>query len=429
MEKIPPKEFLIKEHAVHAQMIYNSSIWQQLPHILVYPLKGHALGILIVFSLILWVVTANIFGFPALIIVGSWSLKYTYHILERTMLGDSVPPMFDFNMWNVTNQRPLLQIFYFLIIFIVFSFLKQHLGIIIATIFLISGIFFIPASAVMISLENSLFSAINPFKLIILAKKIGRDYFIIVFLFGCIIGIPMLGINSLTSIVLTFYLFMMTFHLLGFLVFHSRDALGIDAHFSPEKEQAEQEKEHDRQFEKLLDDLYWLHRREDRRKEAVGLLFQRLPELGVGDDITIYHQLFVRLMDWEDKIVALALGKFYLSLLIKKQQIAVAFEIYQTCFEASENFKLGTPSEFFPLAQKAYQQKKYPIALDLVQKFLERHPNHPDVIATKFLKIQLLAEHFNQLNAAKLIMKQLLEYRKHLLYPEIKRYALFLTKL
>ncbi|EDN69639.1 hypothetical protein BGP_0831 [Beggiatoa sp. PS] len=37
MKKTLPKQFQIKEHTVHAQMIYNPSVLQQLPYILKTP--------------------------------------------------------------------------------------------------------------------------------------------------------------------------------------------------------------------------------------------------------------------------------------------------------------------------------------------------------------------------------------------------------
>jgi len=111
-----PQKFILKEHAAHARMIYNPSLWQQLPHILAYPLKGHALPLLIissvVFSMILNSIFQSLLGIYALMTFLSLTLKYAYIVLEKTSFGYAVAPMLTFDMWNSSNQRPLKQLFF-----------------------------------------------------------------------------------------------------------------------------------------------------------------------------------------------------------------------------------------------------------------------------------------------------------------------------
>jgi hypothetical protein len=49
-------------------------------------------------------------------------------------------------------------------------------------------------------------------------------------------------------------------------------------------------------------------------------------------------------------------------------------------------------------------------------------------VALQLLKAQILAEHCDRVNEAKVIMSQLLERKPHNLYPEIRKYAIFLAK-
>ncbi|RKZ72910.1 MAG: hypothetical protein DRR16_33580, partial [Candidatus Parabeggiatoa sp. nov. 3] len=257
-KKTPPKQFQIKELAVHARMIYNSSVLEYVPYLLIYPLQGHALPLIIIFSLILWITLGNMLGLAAFMIIIPGTLKYAYGVLEQTILGYATPPALTFDMWNWANQRPVKQLFYLLFIFGIFQIIQTKVGNIPAYLFLAIGIFLTPASAAVIANQNNLLAALNPLKLFILVKEIGMIYILISLLFGLVVlfslpiflGIPLLGgiipqfgwrVNNgfllLLIVMLDFYLLIMMFHLLGFVIYHRRDALGFEAVFSPEREE------------------------------------------------------------------------------------------------------------------------------------------------------------------------------------------------
>jgi outer membrane protein assembly factor BamD (BamD/ComL family) len=124
----------------------------------------------------------------------------------------------------------------------------------------------------------------------------------------------------------------------------------------------------------------------------------------------------------------LAQAQHYLTLLVQQKRLSQALAIYQACFELDAHFKPKQPNQILPLAATAYQEKRYPLALHIVQYFTTRHPNHPDTIAVQLFTAKLLTEQFRRFDEAKAIMAQLLKYQEHSLYPEIKKYAAFLVK-
>ena len=422
----------LKEHVTHARMIYNSSLWQQLPHILAYPLKGHALPLLIISSVVLSMtlnsLIQSILGVFALMTFLSLTLKYAYMVLEMTAFGYAVPPMLTFDMWNSSNQRPLKQLFFLMIIFTIYRWVQNFAGNIPALFMLAFGILLTPASAVIIATENSLFHALNPWKLILLAKRVGMVYLFISLLFNLPVLLMILlfqGFPPLFCITGAIYLLIMTFHLLGFVIYHHRDSLGLTVSFSPEIEAEAEEKEQIKQLGNVLYEVHVLTSG-GRIKKAIEELFAKLPDL--GDTLDINEKLFARLSLWEEKEIVLAQGQHYISLLIQKKRLSEALKIYQSCFDMSAHFEPKKAFQTLPLATIAYQEKRYSSALQLVQKFSIRCPNHPDNIAIKLLNAKLLGEHFNDYEKAKVIMLQLLELKKHPLYPEIRKYALFLAK-
>ncbi len=446
-KKTPPKQFKIKEHATHARMIYNPSVLQQLPYIIIYPLQGHALPLIIIFSLILWITLGNMLGLAAFMIIMAGSLKYAYGVLEQTILGYATPPALTFDMWNSANQRPVKQLFYLVFIFGIFQILQTQVGNLPAYLFLVIGIFLTPASAVVIANQNNLLAALNPLQLFFLVKQIGVTYILISLLFALVVlfslpifpGIPLIGwllpqfgwrVNNgfllLLIVMLDFYLLLMTFHLLGFVIYHRRDSLGFEAVFSPEREEEAQQQAKDKQFEELLDEIYWLTKQQGKQQEAVETLLAKLPAL--EDKLDSHQRFFERVSLWETKKVALVHGQYYLRLLNRKKQLAKAFAIYQACLTLNSQFKVKNPYQILPLAKQASQEKQYSLALSLLQDILSRYPEHPDSIELKLLMAKLLGERFERFEEAKTIMAELLENKAHRLYPDIKKYATFLVK-
>jgi hypothetical protein len=446
MKKTPPKQFEFKEQAPHARMIYNSSLLQQLPYILIYPLQGHALPLIIIFSFLLWITLGNALAVVLFFTMIAGTLKYAYSVLEETMLGYAMPPPLTFEIWSPTNLRPVKQLLYLLLIFGIASLIQTYAGNLLALLFLIFGIFFMPASAVIIANQNNLLAALNPLKLSVLIYQIGISYLVISFLFtlnvvlslpiflmmplvGQIlpeIGLTINGFFLLLLIMLDMYLLLMVFHLLGFVVYHRRDSLGFEVVFSPEREEEAQQQAQNKQIEILLDEIYWLTRQQGQEQAAVELLLAKLPEF--NERLDIQHRLFERTCVWETKQVALVHGQYYLNLLLQKKQFAIALTVYQTCLTLDAQFEPKTPYQILPLAKQACQEKQYPFALSLLEKFLAHYPNHVDNVEAKLLMAQLLAEQSRQVKEAKVIMASLLKEKEHRLYPQIKKYALFLAK-
>jgi len=81
-----------------------------------------------------------------------------------------------------------------------------------------------------------------------------------------------------------------------------------------------------------------------------------------------------------------------------------------------------------PLAMQAYKEHLYQLTLQMTKDFENLYPEHDDIIAIAFLRIQAFTELGQYVDAITAI-KQLLEYKKHPLYPDIKAHAILLMKL
>jgi len=446
MKKRPPKHFTIKEQAVHARMIYNSSLLEQLPYILIYPLRGHALPLLIIFSFLLWLTLGSMTRIVLFFTMLAGTLKYAYGVLEDTMLGYSTPPPLTFERWNPTNLRPVKQLLYLIFIISTTYMLQDFGGDRLALSFFAWGIFFMPASAIIIANQNSLSAALNPLMLFVLVYKIGSKYLLVTLLFALNLmlslpifllmplvnmTLPKIGLEInvfllLLLVMLDMYLLLMIFHLLGFVVYHRRESLGFEVVFSPEQEEEAQQQAQNKQVEALLEEVYWLSRQRGQEQNAVELLLVKLPEF--DDRIDIHQQIFERTCLWETSKVALVDGRYYLNLLLQKKQLSTALAVYQTCLSFDPQFAPKTSYQILPLAKQAYRERQYSFTLSILENFLTDYPTHVDSVDAKLLMAQLLAEHFKQIKKAKAMMALLLKEKEHRLYPEIKKYARFLVK-
>jgi len=406
-------------------MIYNSSLLKQLPQILLYPLRSYSLFVLIIFSILLYILFAAFspLAIFALIIIPSWFLKYAYAVLDHTIQGYDSPPEMGEEVWFFTNQRPLKQLFYMALIIIITFYTSPY--------FLILGVLLLPASAVIIATQNSLFMALNPLTLILFVKYIGYQYFIISVIFFLPLIALYLFIKStgfilgLLSMTLLLYLIIMGFHALGFVVYHRRDILGLTVSVSPEREEAEQQEEKRQRLEKLLDEVYLLAGA-DKPKRALIVLFAGLGEL--NDDLDLNEYLFERFLLWQKKPVALGFGKHYINLLVRQKDFEKAFKVCRTCTDIDPKFQLDKPAAILPLATHAYQEHRHQLILQLTEKFEKLYPEHQDIIAVSFLRAKALTE-LGNLKEAIIIIKQLLEHKNHPLYIDIKKQAIFLMKL
>ena len=128
MIKQSQRQSSLAKRSIPLRMIDNPSVWQQLPAILIYPLQGHALPLIVIFSLMLWIGLQTPLGIPTFAIILSWSFKYAYGVLEHTLLGYATPPMLTLELWNPTQQRPLKQLFYLLLVFAISEYLEKVMG-------------------------------------------------------------------------------------------------------------------------------------------------------------------------------------------------------------------------------------------------------------------------------------------------------------
>ena len=105
--------FRLRDPVADQRMVDTPSLLAYLPQIVRYPLSGHALAALLLFTGMLWLGLQNITGIALLAIASPWVFHYAQAVIERTSIGQATPPAFGGDMiylGSLSALRPLVGI-------------------------------------------------------------------------------------------------------------------------------------------------------------------------------------------------------------------------------------------------------------------------------------------------------------------------------
>jgi hypothetical protein len=209
--------------------------WERIPRFFTYPARIEILIFLTVVSILSLgaIVSKMLF-----ILLAFSVLKYGYVILKQTAEGNLSIPTVSANDLSKGNKLPFQQILVFLLmLFIVERAFSIGFGIgVIAFLFILLTL---PASVMVIALEENIFKAINPLILSTIIVRIGGAYFVFyafLLLFfvgsGIIEGLlapflptPLLIIGA---VFISSYFTLIMFNLMGYVIYQYHEALGFE---------------------------------------------------------------------------------------------------------------------------------------------------------------------------------------------------------
>lgn len=214
--------------------------WRRLDKTFRYPFSLEALifiigtSILNVFLMILPGIWSIIFQ----LMVTSAFIKYCFVCLQSTALGDMKPPsMVESYNDGILSLLKLLFVFLgiFGMCFLAFKYLGINLGAFIS-VFLVCAL---PASLIILAIDDSPLSAINPIKLGWIIKSIGLGYGVLLaFIMMMSSSVAVLssvfaeGFSIFSSIIQSFissYYTVVMFHMMGYMIFQYQSKLGFAA--------------------------------------------------------------------------------------------------------------------------------------------------------------------------------------------------------
>ena len=414
--------------------------WQQLPKVFTYPANGDSLVKIVAFGV----------GGPLLKFLplgGIWFslcwlgfMAYCFGILERTARGHLVAAEVYHQERTDRDYRPLKQIAILILFFALVGFAKLKMGDVAAQVALFAISLALPASIMVLALEERLGSALNPLKILGTMAGIGLPYLALcAFLFllmesgSLLAGLLARVLPALPALIaaqlVTMYFMVSMYYLMGYALFQNHEALGIDVQV--EKADAQRALEKASGAKGVADVL---------GPETRGLVADgKLAEASVRiedrlrkewDNNKLHDQYAkVLLLEGNAKAITKHVNE-YVPKLVREKKVARAVEVYEAARKAVPDLLIADSTIIVPLAQQATDLRRDTTAFELLRGFDKRFPESPDIPAAYMLAAKILLEKQNDYAmAGKIFAHVARKYPQHPFAAEATRYAEVATKM
>jgi hypothetical protein len=419
-------ELLYRDEAADRRMAERGRLVEYLPWILRYPLSGHALPALLLFTGLVWIGAQNLMGVVLLGLVSPWILHYAEAVIDRTAMGQSTPPQFGGDMiflGSVRAFRPVVGV-----------------GLVAAAAFalgwddpvrlalvLVTGALLFPAFLLVLAVENRLVAALNPLRLLAVMAGVGPAYLgVCAVLALATAGATLVsGAASMAATLLvSMYAFVLTCHLLGYVAYHRAERLGLSVRTPAVTDESRRMEEQNERLARVLRGVDAALAQGDSR----GAWGAVCAEPGGPADPRLFHEeLFEQMQRRRRPELVHAQGQRLISLLIREKRIARALEIAETCYDTHRAFDTAEPAEAVILAEAALQLKREGLFERLTHDAAGRYPDHPAAVSLAFLAAKFWYEQRRDAARARSLIEPLLGHTAHPQHRQIAAYARALT--
>jgi hypothetical protein len=409
------RDLRLQDPEANARMVASPSLWRYLPSILLYPLRGYALGVVLVMGLLFWMFDlAGIYAAAMGPITLGWLTIYLFMIVEDTALGHAIAPQLGTEVLGHSDYgRILMVIGFWLVIGALGGYLRRN-GIPHGyEICMLVGMLLFPAFLVTVALAGSVWSALNPVELMKFIYRTGRGYLLAVTLL-CISYVLIAAVTgvvpSLLAHMATIYFLVMSAHLVGFVTYHRHERLGLDVMVERPTEArarlAAQQRQLDATLQQaiaLLETRGWDAARELLRREPTGLV-----------DVRLYHEeLYEALRLRRQYDLSLVEGKQLIRCLVMQKRLDRALDIYEQCLDVNRIFEPEPLGDCVALAEAAFRAKRWSMLETIAADVPPRHPGSVEAVTLQFLRARFLAEIRKQDGQALSILTPLVTQTEH----------------
>lgn len=211
--------------------------WQQLPQLLTKPFNSGSILFILVFALVLSLLPPNKFGLILLLLTMLPIVEFMFDSMERMAGGDELPKKITkyLEVKNISIVAKLVIAYGLSILILVEIYaLNASLGLIISGLVILG----LPASLIILMMEKSIFSMLNPVKVFFIVRLFASAYFLlyafmltiasIVVLSSAIFSGGSTGILESTFVTaLLLYLTLVAFLMAGYLVYQYHHELNF----------------------------------------------------------------------------------------------------------------------------------------------------------------------------------------------------------
>lgn len=341
--------------------------WRKIPEIHKYPLNSSGIAAIICTALAQMI--ALRYGSFLAMILNLAILLYCFTALSETARGDMEAPSF----MNVFSDD-IGAIFSLLGIYIVLGILLgavfSFFGIGIGSLFMVAIIAAVPAIVMLLAIERSFLAALNASKIIRLMSTCGISYFVML-MFVILLSGSMSAVSSLyigdsfsfwvffSSAIFNYYL-IVTFHVMGYMVYQNSNALDFDT------KESSREVVTARTDQKMAEMEVEILLKTGRYKKAT----ERYAHLLKSNlDHVFYWKRYAQLIT-ETRNVS-AIEKFadrYFEFLIEKEERMELSLTYQKFIKIVPTLNLKKTETIFAVANALSEVNKHSLVVLLLQK-------------------------------------------------------------
>ena len=394
--------------------------WNRLREITRYPAHMSAMITIVMLAL------GNLaiflpFGRILVLLVTVAGYRYAFECLRATANGTMEPPEL---MQSTDGSLGWKQI-WLMLIFIAIGIIGIGLfGPKLGMVLLLFLGFCLPGATMSLAMDESLSGALNPAKWIAIFTRIGWPYLAVVGLclviltsqnYAAAMAAKVLPLFLAVIVIgiISNYALVMTFHLMGYLIYQYHDDVGFEP-VAPQMLRPLAKLDPDQD---LLDEVTAFVR-DGKPENATELLRGHLRSRGGTPAVHTQYRKLLRLAD--DRAELLRHGQEYLNILMAQDKTRPALELLRECQLIEPTFSPTDSAEISQLAKLAAQGGQPELALRLLSGFHKRFPKSKDIPQNYLLVATLLHERMNQDEKARSVLTYLkANFADDALIPEI----------
>ncbi len=337
-------------------------------------------------------------------------VQYAFVLVDASARGQPEPPNLDAITLNpLYDRRPACLLLAGFVLWGVNGSVQRELGDGASYALIAAALVLAPAAIASMAATGRAASAVNVEYLIGVVVALGRYY--LAALAG--IGLITLAAISITAwdwpmplrIAAWLYLYFLSAHLLGVMVYQGRDRVGFQPDKSPERDAEVEQARQLHARKACLSQIY------ETKAQSTDESLRRLHACAAQapDPLVAEGWFFEQLISWPDAAMALAFGRPYIDHLMRLQQADVALEVCQACLALEPRFRPAQASDTIALAQTAERLNHYTVAAQLLSDFTTRFPQDPAAPAALLSHATLSFRPTGQPTAAFASMRLLLQ--------------------
>lgn len=403
--------------------------WERLRPMLAYPLQSEALLTITLLAVLRLLGYLPGVGFILNIVIAAATLKYAAEVLSSTANGQMEAPNGygtpDSVGWVVLKVQILM---FLLGIVLIIGFAAAGMPAL-AWVAAIAVALGVPAALMSAAIDQDTFGALNPSMWMATVTRIGWPYIGAALL--CLL--VMISEANAKQLMLPFlpgplalighyfianYATVVTFHLLGYLVYQYRDALGYEIKGNTPTALARPKSR-----DQLVLDESEASAANGDTESAANVLRDYINERGATDEV---HFRYRKLLTLHGDTAALnAHAKQYLNVLIAQEKWRQALDFWSECRSADPTLWPSDPDQVRELLDKARELGKPELSLKFANGFSRVYPKHASVGAIHLRVAQALNERLGKpAEARKLLEATRDAYPKSKALAEIESYLL-----